>query len=634
MKRINKKLLSNELICLVFLGMTVTPISASVNEVELSELQMPVSVSSGNTKSLQVTLDVKSDNYTLPGISPTPQSGPDKDPVVKARGVKLTNSTPVSSTHIGSDLLVGPTLRVRPGDKLDVLFQNSLEYKASAGDASHSTTIPHGFDVINLHTHGLHVSPKSPSDNVLISIFPTQTPQKPLQQCNTEYGEGNCVTGEFAYSYQIPATHPSGTFWYHAHKHGAVSMHLADGIAGALIIEDPVNGLESLPSVQAAREQIVLLQHISYGGDYTGGQSGGSGTESDPYLVDCMSVYQDAKNCDFDGKTPATPKIINNTVSVNGQFQPIISMWTEEAQLWRVINGSIGNVTTMCLLPVDDGTDNETQAGPKAYVLAADGIPLQNPGAGNKDFPVLLTNPVSEPTNGIELLNNELSFLAAGQRLDLMVKAPAKPGTYALYDSSDDVIDKQCLAATYKGKAPILTVSVQETANEIAYNTAVPTQQALNKLQTPATITASETPELPTEGALFGFTNNTFAPKIGGASAINARVFNPMRSQRNLELGQVDLWSVQSAAGVHMYHIHINSFQLVSRGDINYPFPIWRDTLLVNEPEQSGSGEIVQFLQKPLDFTGALVMHCHNVFHEDNGMMELVKILPSAGDDK
>ena len=80
-----------------------------------------------------------------------------------------------------------------------------------------------------------------------------------------------------------------------------------------------------------------------------------------------------------------------------------------------------------------------------------------------------------------------------------------------------------------------------------------------------------------------------------------------------------------------MQRVHINSFQLVSRGEMNYPFPVWRDTLLINAPDKSGSGEIVQFLQKPLDFTGILVMHCHNVFHEDNGMMEMVTIQPSAG---
>jgi FtsP/CotA-like multicopper oxidase with cupredoxin domain len=37
-------------------------------------------------------------------------------------------------------------------------------------------------------------------------------------------------------------------------------------------------------------------------------------------------------------------------------------------------------------------------------------------------------------------------------------------------------------------------------------------------------------------------------------------------------------------------------------------------------------GEILQFVSRAVDFTGAIVMHCHNTEHEDNGMMELVEI--------
>ncbi|MBP6057035.1 MAG: multicopper oxidase domain-containing protein [Nitrosomonas sp.] len=638
MKKNNHRL---HIIQFIYFAILVAMIALTNVPTHAAPLQMPVSASSGSTKALSVHLDVQSATYTLLGPSPTAQSGPSENPAVTARGVKLTHSKPAATSPSAEHLLVGPTLRIRPGDKLDILFRNSLSYEEPAGDGSHSTTNPHGFDVLNLHTHGLHVSPKSPSDNVLLNIFPKKTLQKPLKECFSEFGKENCVTEKYAYAYKIPANHPSGTYWYHAHKHGAVAMHLADGIAGALIIEDPVNGLESLPAVQAAHEQIILLQEIAYGGKYPDGT--GSGTPKDPYRIDCMSVYGNPKGCAFGGKTPAAPGVTNNALSVNGQFQPSITMSTDEAQLWRVINGSIGNVVPMCLVPVSSQNNTAATATPAVYVLAADGIPIQNPNAGKNDPPILLANPVVSPTDGTGLLNNELLFLAAGQRLDLMVQAPSTPGIYALYDSVDQSgnaipTNQLCQATTYAQQTPILTISVQASANEIAYNTAIPTQQALNQLTTPTTITAAESPELPTQGAVFGFTNHEFAPIDGGASVINARVFNPIRSQRDLALKQVDLWSAQSAVGTHMFHIHINSFQLVSRGPVNYPFPIWRDTLLVEtQSDKEGNakiGEIVQFLQKPLDYTGALVMHCHNVAHEDNGMMELVNILSTSSSHK
>uniref|UniRef100_UPI000ADB648D multicopper oxidase domain-containing protein n=1 Tax=Methylogaea oryzae TaxID=1295382 RepID=UPI000ADB648D len=267
-----------------------------------------------------------------------------------------------------------------------------------------------------------------------------------------------------------------------------------------------------------------------------------------------------------------------------------------------------------------------------------------------------ITAPVVNPANGDDLLNNELLFLAAGQRLDLMVKAPAQAGVYALYEAGNQTSMKQLCnpkSAVYQNKKPILTVNVVEPTDIAPYNTSLPHQAALNKLIAPATITAAEIPALPTQGVVYGFTTNTYAVREGGAAVVNARVFNPLRSQRDLVLNQVDRWSVQSAVDTHMFHIHINPFQLVSRGQVQYPFPVWRDTVLINCPSILGQGncsyagsltgdqfspggknanqfgEIVQFLQKPVDFAGAFVQHCHNVSHEDQGMMELVTAAPA-----
>ncbi|MGZ5615440.1 MAG: multicopper oxidase family protein, partial [Methylobacter sp.] len=461
-KKTTKHLLPGKLAGLAIIGAMTAPSAVLADG---APLQLPQSVSSNQkTKSLKVELEVKSEAYTMQGPAPilTPNGSAQNNPVVKARGIKLIDSRPKASEANG--LMVGPTLRVRPGDQLDAKLINSLSYSQSEGDGSHSMTNPHGFDVINLHTHGLHVSPNSPSDNVLLSIYPQDTPYSPLDQCRQESGKANCVTGHFNYSYNLPANHPSGTYWYHAHKHGAVSMHLADTFAGALIVEDPKHGLESLPPVQAAKEQVVMLQEVQYDG-------GHAGTAADPYQITCMSVYGNATGCAFGGSPLPAPKTVNNAISVNGQFQPSISMRTNEAQLWRVINGTIGNVVPMCLLPIN-GT---TAPSPAAYVLATDGVPLQNPAAKATDLPVRIGNaPVTNPANGNDILNNELLYMAPGQRLDLMVKAPSQAGTYALYDSSVAgsglQIGQLCQASAYTNATPILTVSVVDSASEIAYN--------------------------------------------------------------------------------------------------------------------------------------------------------------------
>jgi FtsP/CotA-like multicopper oxidase with cupredoxin domain len=96
----------------------------------------------------------------------------------------------------------GPTLRVHPGDTLNVTLVNDLNEPTS------------------LHTHGLHVSPDGSSDNPFVTVEPGQTT---------------------TYTYQIPSDQPGGTFWYHPHAHGMAAEQVASGLSGAIVVEDSVD---------------------------------------------------------------------------------------------------------------------------------------------------------------------------------------------------------------------------------------------------------------------------------------------------------------------------------------------------------------------------------------------------------
>ena len=111
----------------------------------------------------------------------------------------------------------GPTLRVRPGDRLQIRLENRLE------------------ESTNLHTHGLHVSPEGDGDNVFVAVGP---------------GEDR------TYVYDIPADHRSGLFWYHPHAHGTVARQVAGGLAGAIIVIDDV---DNAPDLVGSNERIWIL---------------------------------------------------------------------------------------------------------------------------------------------------------------------------------------------------------------------------------------------------------------------------------------------------------------------------------------------------------------------------------------
>ena len=104
--------------------------------------------------------------------------------------------------------LPGPQLKARPGDRLQIALVNDLPDAVNPVLLSRDRQDNAVPQITNLHVHGFHVSPKSPSDDVFLDIAPGTT---------------------FHYEYEIPANHPTGTYWYHPHRHEWVSHQIFSG---------------------------------------------------------------------------------------------------------------------------------------------------------------------------------------------------------------------------------------------------------------------------------------------------------------------------------------------------------------------------------------------------------------------
>src|SRR5260370_14594227 len=107
----------------------------------------------------------------------------------------------------------GPTLSVKPGDTLSIDLVNDLPANPKV---QRMGFFPHDPYTINLHTHGLSVSPLGISDNIFRQMEPGGT-HNPIE-------------------IKIPADHPSGPYWYHPHKHGPVVTQMTAGMSGFLIV--------------------------------------------------------------------------------------------------------------------------------------------------------------------------------------------------------------------------------------------------------------------------------------------------------------------------------------------------------------------------------------------------------------
>jgi FtsP/CotA-like multicopper oxidase with cupredoxin domain len=149
-----------------------------------------------------------------------------------------------------SGIVEAPTLRLNPGDNLNLTFTNQLDLPDAVPAMKHSMkmvsksqdTSCNGGTVTanstNLHFHGLNIPPVCHQDDVINTLIqPTDPP--------------------FQYQIQIPSNEPPGLYWYHPHPHGFTTAQVNGGASGALI----VSGIENVkPQVAGLTEQVLILR--------------------------------------------------------------------------------------------------------------------------------------------------------------------------------------------------------------------------------------------------------------------------------------------------------------------------------------------------------------------------------------
>ncbi|MBL7805189.1 MAG: multicopper oxidase domain-containing protein [Saprospiraceae bacterium] len=102
---------------------------------------------------------------------------------------------------------------------------------------------------------------------------------------------------------------------------------------------------------------------------------------------------------------------------------------------------------------------------------------------------------------------------------------------------------------------------------------------------------------------------------------IDGKTFDPDRRDEVVKAGTVEIWEFDNSAGTetHPMHLHAGQFQVLSRtggrGTIEPWEKGWKDTVL------AFPGEKVRIIVRFPDLKGKFVFHCHNLEHEDGGMM-------------
>jgi FtsP/CotA-like multicopper oxidase with cupredoxin domain len=479
-----------------------------------------------------------------------------------------------------------PTLRIKAGDTLRIRVNNQLPPNPSSNEPVRHLRY---LNSANLHTHGLHVSPGVVAPGVY-GDYVMDDPGLGVQPGQVRQHE-----------YRIRSDHPPGAYWYHPHLHGSTAIQVGSGMAGALLIKGEI---DRVPEIAAATERVFVFQSPI---------SDAAGTlESFTQVAD----------------SPAT----EGPFLINGVRRPRLVMRRNEVQNWHFINAAIFNFTNLSL---DGHTLN---------VYSHDGNPRRN----------LRPVPPGGPDGVV---------LAPGNRASILVQAGA-PGIYYLR------------TLKFQMGASIAILAEDIVAEILVDDSVLPMTLPNGPLPVPASLAAITDEELAAAGGLkrtivmrtvfnqpnesitnppanaivhpggeldewvFQTGTTTLANKVFALGSASGQAtaspglpseYIPFQSSRALKhvvaLGSVEEWTILNMNSIrHPFHIHVNPFQVVRINGVPID-PYWADTIALPPNGTPTNPTSVTFRTRFADFTGATLMHCHMLAHEDMGMMQTIEIV-------
>ncbi len=367
------------------------------------------------------------------------------------------------------------------------------------------------------------------------------------------------------YTYTFTVSDRAGTYWYHPHPHGRTAPQVYAGLAGLFIVHDDEERSLGLPS-----------------GEF-----------------DVPIVIQDRR---FDDRGQLS-------YSINGMMDRMIGFFGDRI----LINGSLNTDISVKSHPYRFRLLNGSNT--RIYKLAwGDDTPVTVLGTGGG----LLEAPIRRP----------YITLAPAQRMDLWVDF-----------SGNQIGEQKTLFSlpfdSFGGERqyPILTTS---TTEEIEHEFSLPDRLSVHRSSFAEKAVNHASPRV-----------IQLAMTHGMGWALNGRTFEmeSVASDEIVSLGDTEIWEFRNLGGngmgmmggmnlPHPMHIHGLQFQIIDRSisaagrrvwetlKDGFVDEGWHDTVLVMP------GEIVKVLMKFEDYSGLYLYHCHNLEHEDMGMMRNYRVDP------
>lgn len=364
----------------------------------------------------------------------------------------------------------------------------------------------------------------------------------------------------------------AATYWYHPHLHGHTGEHVMKGAAGLIIVKDAEEAALAIPRTYGVDDFPLVVQ-----------------TQE---LNSSNQVFVDGMN--------------DSLTVVNGTIDPYVEMPAQVVRM-RILNA-----------------DQERNykfgfTGNKAFsVIGSDG--------GLLAAPVNLTRVDAAPGERTELLldlsgmNGQTIYLMSyGSEIPMGVQGGPSmmmPGTGM--------------------PMPMMNSPLNGTDyNVLKINITAPTVSPIPITTIPNTL-ATVTPLAPStvnNSRVIKFTpkdNPTPMQAMDGPFFFNDSTFNMSRIDQNVSLNDVEIWTLINRTMVaHPFHIHDVQFFIL---DIN-GVPPSSEKAGRKDVVSVGPMDTVRFIAKFEDFSGTTpyMYHCHNLMHEDGGMMGQFVVTNTTG---
>ncbi|AKH37864.1 MULTISPECIES: multicopper oxidase family protein [Nitrosomonas] len=454
---------------------------------------------------------------------------------------------------------LGPILNFVRGQKVRIIAYNDLPEPTVA------------------HWHGLHV-PQKMDGHPMYAINPGER-----------------------YIYEFEIKNPAGTNWYHAHTHEKTATQVYQGLAGLITISDEQEQKLALPNGEYDLPLVIQDRRLT---------------------VDNQLQYLQH------GRRERMLGFLGDTILINGQINRTIPVKTRAYRL-RLLNASNSRIYK---LGWEDGTP--------LTAIGTDGALLEKP----ETFPYIMLAPAERVELWVDFSGREVGSDLILQSLEYHGVMPHMGGGMrggmgmmrgGLAQGSKFPLVKFHIAekTSESPQLPAQLIKFQRLTDRDVANPDKPIQIGLSMRHM--------SPEL--NHRSFEMLAVAEGEKIPVNTIQKIRIYQEEHGmhgggRRGMGRMEDDADGMEGRGGMrsgrggmmemaHPIHLHEQQFQILSRlikdshgsgyatvkdGFINSG---WKDTVLVMP------GEEVTIIKPFQDYTGLYLYHCHNLEHEDMGMM-------------